>query len=1125
MVMLRLLFGTSADEKLNIYSHEIKRLLDENKSVLAIVPDQFSFEYDKILYQTLGARDFNRVSVLSFKKISEDLIQAHGTYGKTLLKPQERICVIYSAIRRVKKDSKLRLLGTSLDKPSFVCEMSELLDTLIRSGTEPDELCDCARKLGGGLADKLEDISKIYRAYLSELSDGGFRDQSSVVYLGSQLAEKSGYFKDKYVYVDRFERFSKDELTMLEKAAKASPRLSVALTLPLKYKKSAISPYAAVEETEHRLSMVAKATNTRLEFELCQTADHRPAGIKAVESAFLGENDRISDESVADGSVKAYSCATIYEEADYVAATIRSGVMRGEYGYNDVAVLTRDISSYQSALESAFERYDVPYFMDGKTKASDMSVALYCFAAIDAASTRKPSTDRIMKLVCSPFSGLREDEISKLEDYCVRWNVDGDMWLSEFTAEEDDFKPEEANPIRKKVIEPLRRLHESCRGATAAQICQAFMDYIRECGLAEEANSVVEEYTPGEEKITASRLFTQLWNTLMDSVSAIYTSIGDKKLSLREFGELLKLMLSDTGIANPPQKLSSVTVCDISRSVITSVKAAFVVGVNDGKFPPDAKKTGIFSGKDAAILEANGLSFSESEKDRLVSERYLAFRALTCAVNKLYISYSDSDLAGGKLRPSYLMGRLNSRLGLKYVKASDLPEELYCSTPQAAYYRLMISRKMSSSDRTAVTASLMRLPEYAKKLSSAGEKDGNDRRLSPQIAKRLFVPGELNTSSSRIDVYNHCHFRYFLMHGLRLKTVQPVRVDPASRGSVMHYVFQHILDCYGSDFEHASDGELEEKVRELLDEYERLYLGGSFGKSEKYKADYRRLRRACMEVLLNIREEYRRSKFRPEKFEYVLSAESGRSVLSIPIGSSGGRVKINLRGIVDRVDSYTASDGKKYIRIIDYKTGSKEFRFEDVYNGINLQMLLYMLALTEGISPEFSDCIPAGVLYMKAGYLRCEPADSEGDSPAGREKRAAKQFERSGLVISNDEIIAAMDYDISGDFAPVKAAKSSKTGYTKWSSLIPEDCFKRLEEFAKKKLAEFGHGLVEGEISAIPTSDSQKKHLTCEYCEYTSVCTRKKYICKPIYQEDAKKLMAEIGLDADTKEGSNAELD
>ena len=93
MVMLRLLFGTSADEKLNIYSHEIKRLLDENKSVLAIVPDQFSFEYDKILYQTLGARDFNRVSVLSFKKISEDLIQAHGTYGKTLIKPQERICV------------------------------------------------------------------------------------------------------------------------------------------------------------------------------------------------------------------------------------------------------------------------------------------------------------------------------------------------------------------------------------------------------------------------------------------------------------------------------------------------------------------------------------------------------------------------------------------------------------------------------------------------------------------------------------------------------------------------------------------------------------------------------------------------------------------------------------------------------------------------------------------------------------------------------------------------------------------------------------------------------------------------------------------------------------------------
>ena len=127
-------------------------------------------------------------------------------------------------------------------------------------------------------------------------------------------------------------------------------------------------------------------------------------------------------------------------------------------------------------------------------------------------------------------------------------------------------------------------------------------------------------------------------------------------------------------------------------------------------------------------------------------------------------------------------------------------------------------------------------------------------------------------------------------------------------------------------------------------------MGGSFGKSEKYKADYRRLRRACMEVLLNIREEYRRSKFRPEKFEYVRSAESGRSVLSIPIGSSGGRAKINLRGIVDRVDSYTASDGKKYIRIIDYQTGSQEVRFEDVDNGNNCQIPLNTLATKEGIS-------------------------------------------------------------------------------------------------------------------------------------------------------------------------------
>ena len=48
--MLRLVLGSSPDEKLNMYAQEIRTLLDQSREVTAIVPDQFSFEFDRILY-------------------------------------------------------------------------------------------------------------------------------------------------------------------------------------------------------------------------------------------------------------------------------------------------------------------------------------------------------------------------------------------------------------------------------------------------------------------------------------------------------------------------------------------------------------------------------------------------------------------------------------------------------------------------------------------------------------------------------------------------------------------------------------------------------------------------------------------------------------------------------------------------------------------------------------------------------------------------------------------------------------------------------------------------------------------------------------------------------------------
>ena len=611
-----------------MYSNEISTLVRDGKQVICIVPDQFSFEFDKILYSVLGARDFNMVSVLSFKKLSESLISTFGTDKGILARPEERAALIYLALRKVKQSKKLRILARTVERPAFIPEIESIIDSIIRAQLTASDLRVCAKKLSGSLGAKLEDVADIFEAYTAVLSERGLRDESSIVTLGSALAKREEYFRDKYVYVDRFDSYSQDELSLLEQAVISARSVSVSVTLPKDYKPSAASPYAVAANTQNKLAGLAAKNNTRLVYSYCRESV-KPQGLEYLKKLLSGEEKR--RQPISDGSIAIISAPAVYEEADFVAAEIRRLVSEDGYTYNDIAVITRDMSSYQTALESAFERFDVPYYIDSKQRAADMSVIIFALNAIDAASGRKLSSEKLLRLMRSPFSGYSEDEISIIEDYCVRWNVDGDMWMDEFTAGGEDASLDKLNDIRNKLVSSLIRLKDDCSQTDAKSISIAFNKYIESSGLAENAARIINDCTDPDEKLEAARAFKQLWNALMSAVTAVYTTVGETEITLKEFGELLRLILSGTSISNPPQKLSCVIVYDAARSVIASPKVAFVVGVNDSRFPLDSKKTGIFSGKDSAVMEAYGISFDMGDLERLDSERCDCFRALTCA--------------------------------------------------------------------------------------------------------------------------------------------------------------------------------------------------------------------------------------------------------------------------------------------------------------------------------------------------------------------------------------------------------------------------------------------------------------------------------------------------------------
>ncbi len=99
-------------------------------------------------------------------------------------------------------------------------------------------------------------------------------------------------------------------------------------------------------------------------------------------------------------------------------------------------------------------------------------------------------------------------------------------------------------------------------------------------------------------------------------------------------------------------------------------------------------------------------------------------------------------------------------------------------------------------------------------------------------------------------------------------------------------------------------------------------------------------------------------------------------------------------GKIDRVDLMDR-DGVRYLRVVDYKTGKKEFRLSDIVYGMNMQMLIYLAALCENGGKRYGEFQPAGVLYMPANRPSVPAERGDGRKSAGKQGRATAAHGRS----------------------------------------------------------------------------------------------------------------------------------
>ena len=344
----------------------------------------------------------------------------------------------------------------------------------------------------------------------------------------------------------------------------------------------------------------------------------------------------------------------------------------------------------------------------------------------------------------------------------------------------------------------------------------------------------------------------------------------------------------------------------------------------------------------------------------------------------------------------------------------------------------------------------------------------------------------LSLSASQLERTRSCHFSFFMRYGLRARPRDAASFDAPQIGTFLHYLLEHVCADVKNmgGFSAVDDDTLHALTEQYIAQFVKETFGDLSKKTARFRYLFQRLRRSALAIVGQTAEELRHSDFVPVEFELGIGTASGDGKKAFPaivIHDPGGELR--LRGRVDRVDAWKR-DGKTYLRVMDYKSGRKKFDLSNVRMGLDLQMLLYLFALERGGKQWFGDDIrAAGVLYLPArdGILDAERGITEEDL----EKARNKELRRSGLILSEPEVLRAMEHEALSEprFLPMYVRKDGNiTG-----DLASAAQLGKLGKYVENLIRKIAGEVRAGTIDADPCCETANE-TPCRYCDWAGAC-------------------------------------
>lgn len=1085
MAVQFILGGSGTGKTRYIYDRMIRDSQNpDHKPIIFMLPEQSNMaaEQDMVeLHPKGGTMD---ISVLSFTRLAFKVFDERNIHTRDILDDYGKSMLVMKLLKE--HQGELSYYGSMVGKQGFVDEVKSVLSEFYQYQITDVVLEGVIANLSPerSLYYKMSDLKVLLKAF-DEAMGSSYMVTEQILTLLKEVAQESELLRGADIYFDGFTGFTPVQYDVIGELMKLGGNLYFAFTMDEdifgKNDYSEQGLFALGRQSVDRLCKLAQENQTAVLPHVGMTHNYRLEGcgeLQHLERQLFRFPVQAYGEKPE--NIMVFSGKDSREEALFIVKAIKQKVMEKGYHYRDFAVITGDLREQAAVWHQVMEQVKVPYFLDFNEPLSHNPVVELVGMVMELFRTDF-SYDSVFSFLKTGFLDIDMEAVYRLENYALQYGVRGYSWWSR------SFKGgvkglHERNRTRKQFIEKIEVLTPVFlkKSARASEYITTLYDFMSTNGMAEKlyAKSI---WLEQEGKLREAKAYGQVYDKFISVLDKTMDILGEEEIQREHFAEILMTGISDMQLGIIPSTLDQVIIGDMERTRLHHTKILFVAGANEGLLPPNTSSKGILADKDRKQLKDMNICLAPDSREEMFLQQFYLYMQVTQGAERLVITYRNGDEKGAELRPSYFISRLTQVF--PKLAVTDMEKWITNMLPSTGKEVMAEFAKELSQDDVADSSVYQVMkkenPAMTGQILEGYFYDNRAGILDKAIARKLYGENMLH-SVSRLETYSGCAYQFFLKYGLKLAKREEYKVESNNIGTILHAVMEQF-------FKQVKDGtivpgsmakeQLEEKVESITIEAAREENETIFDSSSRNRHQLEVLIRIAKRSVANLCRHLEQGGMEPAYFEKYFSPEDALPYIRMALTDD---MQMELNGIVDRVDIRETEDAV-YLKVIDYKSGSKDIDFVKMYEGKQLQLTVYMSVMTELLQRQYPDkkIIPTGMYY----YHIYDPVIEETEEEKLEQKRI-ESSRLSGLVNREEQSLMLMD-EKTGLVTPVKYKKDGELD-SRNSALVSTEDLMQISGFVRNKMIDIGENIICGQIEMNP--EKGEINSPCNFCDYRSVC-------------------------------------